>query len=262
MKLREIVYMILDELKLFSDDATYTEDHIKFLVGKHRALLLQQMQQDSKNLMSSSNYQTLCLSLEEVQVSPSSPFPHNVSSECSLGSNFNIVPGQNAILFLRTTVKIPSMMSQFTPLISTPNYYISNIVYVTPERMRFVGFNKFMKNIIYCSLNPDGYLYLTCNNTHYTELTNIRVSGIFEDFEEAAELSCDNAGVTDPLDMEFPLDPALTPQLIQNVLKELLGAIYRPKDPANNASDDLADLATFLRQNVKSRLAKQITEDE
>ena len=41
MKLREIVYMILDELKLFSDDATYTEDHIKFLVGKHRALLLQ-----------------------------------------------------------------------------------------------------------------------------------------------------------------------------------------------------------------------------
>lgn len=254
--------MILDELKLFSDDATYTEDHIKFLVGKHRALLLQQMQQDSKNLVSSSNYQTLCLTLESYQDTPSSPFPHNVSSECSLESNFNIVPGQDRVIFLRSTAKVPTMMSQFTPQITTTNYYISNIVFVTPERMRFVGFNKFMKNIIYCSLNPDGYIYFTCNNRNYESLRNIRISGIFEDFEEAAELSCSNAGIDDPLDMDFPLDPALTPQLIQNVLKELLGAVYRPKDIANNASDDLADLATFIRQNAKSRLAKQITEDE
>lgn len=261
MKLREIVYMILDELKLFSDDATYTEDHIKFLVGKHRALLLQQMQENSKNLISPSNYQTVCLTVAPVELSPSSPFPNNVTSECSLISNFNIVPGENSIILLKSTRKIPTMVQQFLPQISTTNYFISNIVYVTPERMRFVGFNKFMKNIIYCTC-LDGYLYMTCNNRHYESLTNIRVSGIFEDFEAAAELNCNNIHPEDSLDIDFPLDPALTPQLIQNVLKELLGAIYRPKDPANNANDDLADIASFIRQSVKPRLTKQLLDDE
>lgn len=262
MKLREIVYMILDELKLFSDDATYTEDHIKFLAGKHRALLLQQMQQDSKNIISSSNYQTLCITVEPFEASPNSPFPGEDYSGCQWGYNFNAVPDEDAVLFLRSVQKIPSMIGSFAPRISTGNYYISNIVYVTPERMRFVGFNKFMRNIIYCSLNSDGHLYFTCNNRNYERLEHLQISGIFEDYEAAADLSCSAQDVEDPLDADFPIDPALVPQLIQNVVKELLGAIYRPKDPANNANDDLADLATFLRQNTKSKLAKQIEDND
>ena len=35
---REIVYMVLDELKLESDDAYYTQDHVIFLINKYRAL--------------------------------------------------------------------------------------------------------------------------------------------------------------------------------------------------------------------------------
>jgi hypothetical protein len=37
---RDIVYMIMDELKLSSDDSYYTEDHIIFLISKYRAFLL------------------------------------------------------------------------------------------------------------------------------------------------------------------------------------------------------------------------------
>lgn len=262
MKLREIVYMILDELKLFSDDATYTEDHIKFLAGKHRALLLEQLQKDSSNIISQSNYQTLCLDVEPYEDSPNSPIPGENYTECPWGYNFNAVPGTDNVIFLRSTEKIPSMIGSFTPRISNGSYYISNIVYITPERMRFVGFNKYLYNIIYCSLNPDGYLYFTCNNRNYELLQHIQISGIFEDYELAADLSCNASEIDDPLDADFPIDPSLVPQLIQNVMKELLGAIYRPKDPANNANDDLADLATFLRQNTKSKLAKQITDDD
>lgn len=262
MKLREIVYMILDELKLFSDDATYTEDHIKFLVGKHRALLLQQQQQDSKNLISPSNYQALCIDLEQAQMQPVNPFPGSIFPFCPHQYNYNVDHDSNSIIVLKSTVKIPTMMSQFTPQINTTNFFLSNIVFITSERMKFVGYNKFMRNIIYCAIGSDGYLYMTSNNRGYENLEHIVVNGIFEDFEAAAELSCEDANVEDPLDAEFPLDPALTPQLVQNVLKELLGSIYRPKDPANNANDDLADLASFMRQNLKSKLAKQIADDD
>ena len=44
------------------------------------------------------------------------------------------------------------------------------------------------------------------------------------------------------------------------VVKELLGASYRPEDSENNASDDIANLASFIQRNAKSSLAKQLTD--
>ena len=40
MTVKEIVYMILDEVKKQSDDAYYTEEHIIFLASKYGAFLL------------------------------------------------------------------------------------------------------------------------------------------------------------------------------------------------------------------------------
>jgi len=40
MTYKEIIYLILDELKMSSDDSYYTEDHVKFLCNKYRTLLL------------------------------------------------------------------------------------------------------------------------------------------------------------------------------------------------------------------------------
>jgi len=48
--------------------------------------------------------------------------------------------------------------------------------------------------------------------------------------------------------------------MVELVVKELLGVNYRPKDNQNNAADDLADIASFVRRNIKSQLAKQMTE--
>jgi hypothetical protein len=46
--------------------------------------------------------------------------------------------------------------------------------------------------------------------------------------------------------------------LIELVVKELVGAAWRPRDNENNAADDLASLASFIRQNTKSALQKQM----
>jgi hypothetical protein len=40
--------------------------------------------------------------------------------------------------------------------------------------------------------------------------------------------------------------------MIELIVKELLGVNYRPDDTINNNMDDLADLAAFVRRNMKS----------
>lgn len=61
---RELVYMVLDELKAKSDDFYYTEDHIIFLLDKYRAFLLKQKYSDIKKQIPKSNFQNLQLNLE------------------------------------------------------------------------------------------------------------------------------------------------------------------------------------------------------
>ena len=65
---REAIYMCLDLLKGISDDFTYTEEHIAYLLDKCRALLLKQRYgNDPRKLVPYSNYQTLSVSIEPLQ---------------------------------------------------------------------------------------------------------------------------------------------------------------------------------------------------
>lgn len=112
--------------------------------------------------------------------------------------------------------------------------------------------------MIYATEGPDNYLYLRSDNPQVFYIENIRFTAVFSDAEEASKLECDQTGNCDILDKEFPLEDALIPTLIAYVVKELTGAIYKPKDPINNANDDLANLASFINNNVKSNLQKQI----
>ena len=45
---REMVYMVLDELKLFSDDSSFTEEHVRFLLDKYRMYILKQQYEKEK----------------------------------------------------------------------------------------------------------------------------------------------------------------------------------------------------------------------
>lgn len=236
MKLREIVYLCLDELKGFSDDFSYTEEHIIFLITKFRAFLLKQRYSDIKKQVPNSNYQDICLELE--------PFS---SDSC------------NGNTYLKSTTKVPDLMSigsiKVSPNNSLDNY---NICYVTKDRFKFTGNNKYLQNIIYCTLDTDNFIYLKSNNPQFIYLKKMKMSGIFEDVELASSLSCDTNKECDSLDIEFPLESALVPPLVELVIKELLGATYRPEDSINNSTDDLANLASFLRRNTKSDITKAL----
>lgn len=224
---KELVYMCLDELKLYSDDALYTEEHIMFLLGKYRTFLIKQRYSDVKKQIPESNYQTICLDLIEVPAISGEP--------CEGGS------------YLRSKEKIPFLMKIGNPRVYPIDYYQGEITYVSRDRMRYVGYNKYLQNIIYASLGPDNYLYFKSFNPQFLYLEKIRMTGIFEDTLAASELQCpDKNGniVCDVLDREFPIENALIPPLIQLVVEELTKAEYKPEDKENNSDDDLSEVVS------------------
>ena len=224
---KELVYMCLDELKLYSDDALYTEEHIMFLLGKYRTFLIKQRYSDVKKQIPESNYQTICLDLIEVPAISGEP--------CEGGS------------YLRSKEKIPFLMKIGNPRVYPIDYYQGEITYVSRDRMRYVGYNKYLQNIIYASLGPDNYLYFKSFNPQFLYLEKVRMTGIFEDTLAASELQCpDENGdtVCDVLDREFPIENALIPPLIQLVVEELTKAEYKPEDKENNSDDDLSEVTS------------------
>lgn len=224
---KELTYIVLDELKLYSDDASYTEEHVMFLLDKYRAFLLKQRYSDVKKQIPESNYQTICLDLIEVPAISGEP--------CEGGS------------YLRSKEKIPFLMKIGIPRVYPIDYYQGEITYVSRERMKYVGHNKYLQNIIYCSLGPDNYLYFKSINPQYLYLEKARMTGIFEDPQAASELQCPNENgdtVCDVLDRKFPIEDALIPPMIELVVKELLGAEYRPEDKTNDAKDELSEVVS------------------
>ena len=238
MTYREVVYAILDLLKQSSDDSYYTQEHVLFLASKMRAAILKQAYSNIKKEIPESNYQTICLDL----------IPAIDDEPCEGGS------------YLRSQQEIPATLTIGNTQIYPVDYYQGEITFVSRERMRYVGHNKWLQNIIYASLGPDQHLYFKSSNPQYMYLKKVRMTGIFEDAESAAELQCDSEGekTCDVLDTPFPLEEGLVTSLIELAVKFLSGSIYKPKDPDNDASDNLSNIVTFLRQNLKSQLQKQI----
>jgi hypothetical protein len=232
MLVKEIVYEILDEIKANSDDAFFTEDHVIFLIKKYRSFLIKKEQDKEKNttdVASEFEYQQICLDLEKVEAIP--------GLHCEGG------------YYLRTTEAIPKILEGTQPKVYPSDFYGNiNVVFVSRDRMRYVGTNRYLQNIIYTSIGPDLHLYMKSSNPQFLYLegdNKLRMTAIFEDFDAASELLCDAEGNSTPcdvLDSTFPIRDYLVPPLIELVVKELIGANYRPMDEVNNAKDNNAGL--------------------
>lgn len=239
MKIKELVYMVLDEIKGLSDDFTYTEDHVIFLLNKYRTSLLKQKYKDDKETMHSSNFQTISLTLKD-----------------SLQNKDYLLERQ----YKQSNELVPQILTDKGIRVYPETQFLDNadIAFITEDRMRYVGYNKYLKNAVYATLHND-YLYITSRNLDIMDLEQVYLSAVFEDAIEAIKAISEDA---DLLEEDFPMEDSLTPLLIQSVIKELLGAAYRPKDQQNNANDDLADMIAFMRRNMKSAYQKQIEGDD
>lgn len=231
---KEIVYLCLDELKLTSDDSHFVEEHVLFLADKYRGLLIKQHYKDIRKEIPESNYQTICVDLKQVNAIDGTP--------CT-GADY-----------MKSLQEIPNMMQVGKQKISSLDYFQGNFAYTNNERFKYVGSNKYLKNQIYGTIAPDNHLYLKSSNPQMYYLEKVKVTGIFEDSSKAAELQCPDASGEKPcdvMDMEFPIEEALIPPMIELIVKELSGHVYQPADNENNATDDLDRLASYIARNMK-----------
>lgn len=242
--MREIVYFCLDAVKALNGDSHITEEHVVFLANQYRLFLIEQKKKkEGEASLSSANEQTICIDLEKVDAIPGLEYCNGY--------------------YLRSIQEIPELVNKDTVKINFTDYFNIMTAFVSHERFKYVGHNKYLRNIIYATLGPDNHIYLNGANPQYLYLENskVKVTGIFEDAAKAGELLCDDEGNScDMLDSGFPLETDLVPQLLELVIKELLGVNYRPKDTYNSSSDELSDLASFVRRNMKNTMARQMTE--
>lgn len=240
---RELSNMVLDLLKANSaDDGYYTLEHCIFLLDKSRANLLNNKYENKPLTPLESNYQTICLDVE-------------------LKDNIEGLPCEGKILESKET--IPDSLSITDPIVSGSSYFLSErMTYVSPERFRFVGHNKWLQDIIYFT-EFNNKVYIKSVNPQYKYLKQIKYKSIFENPSKAAEMSCNKDNNTcDMLDTDFPLEEGLQQALIELTAKELATGIYKPADNNNDASDDLSNLHSFIARNAKSSLQKQIDGDD
>ena len=155
---RELIYMVNDEVKLLSDDSTYTEDHILFLLKKYRTYLIEQKYLREKGLINDDNKQRICVELETV----------NTDDPCGNGS------------YLKSKEKIPTQMSISSMKIYDINGFpLDKIAFVPFSRLAYIGHNKYLKSIIYCAKGMDDYLYFDSSNPQSMYLNKIVIDGIF-----------------------------------------------------------------------------------
>lgn len=229
MLVKEIVYYILDAVKAISDDTIITEEEVLFLLKKYRSFLVKKEQEKEKSTTDTASefeYQEICLDLEKSPAMDGTP--------CTGG------------YYLRTTKKIPKVLEGTMPRVYPMDFYQGiYVTFVPRDRMRYVGTNKYLQNIIWISLGPDLHLYLYSNNPQFLYLKKLRMTAIFEDFDEATDLLCDcncNDTSCDVLDAVFPIRDYLVPTLIELCEKEILGVAYRPKEHENDAKDNIPDI--------------------
>lgn len=239
----QIIYMVLDILKEHSDDAYYTEEHILFLAKKMRALLLERKYKNRRNgtftEMSGENEQQLCIELE-----PAAMLPFGCSGN-----------------WLRSKKEIPELISGSNASVFTVNDLLqSQVTFIPAERMPYVGYNKWLRNIIYAARSSDNHLYLSGNNSQFMFLDKVGMNGVFADPEEAAKLSpenCDGTGGCDIMKQDFPLEDSLVPSCIELVVQELIGSRFAPEDKRNNAKDDFNEAG--VTQSKANQAADRIS---
>lgn len=213
--------MVLDQLKLQSDDTNYTTDHIVFLANKARALLLPTLIKQGLLQISEAIMQELCLDMV--------PVDRMTGSHC-MGK------------MLVSTEALPFIMMigdlNVIARLYQPDYPFIEFTFVDFQRAKHIGRNKYLETINYATILPDLRLAIISNNPQVLYLKKLRLKAIFNDPSAALELACEKEEACDSLDLSFPGDDILVGAVIKQLVQDLSSVAYLPKDVVNNSTDD------------------------
>ena len=241
---REIVYMVLDQNKLSNDDSYIEPEHVLYIVSKLRAYLLTSKYQKMKSQLSNSNLQTIIVQME--------PLAETCCSDMYIAKSVNKVPNLLLLNNYEGLIKV------------SPNSYcyVDKLNYVDAARFPHVGYNKWVPNQTYITIDYDGYLYIKSKDSNILDLEELKLTAVFEDAETAAKMTvkhneCDDANVPcDVMDMEFPLEEGLITLLIDHATNAIYAAMSKPQDIKNSANDELSSIIQYVNALLKDRYRK------
>lgn len=211
---RELIHMVLDSIKGRSDDFTFNEYHVKFLLDKYRALLLKNRYQRNTNI-NEANY-------SEIQV--------DLIKEVTCDKTL-----------LKTSIQIPyPIIGDVKVHLLGPN--MGDTVHTSYNAFKYVGSGKFSSSTLYSAYFPDRHIYFKSSNSQFLHLENVLIRGVFDNREH----------ITD-LDSDFNTEEALIPQILDQVIKQLLQAEYYTDDSTNNAKDDIPDKMLMANAALQRR---------
>lgn len=181
MTYAEVVYMILDELKLSSDDSYFNEYHVLTLADKYRAMILKQRYKDIRKQVPYSNYQEILFTVKKRTDGTNhfmdllnagtnnTSYINNSTLEtnyyCSADDDFIVnrtEPDGNEKIVKRG---FPMLINIGNPSVYLDDYNRTMITLTSREHARYVGGNKFMRNILYAFIEPNKGLYVKIPDT-------------------------------------------------------------------------------------------------
>lgn len=220
MTLREIIFDIKEIIQSYSDDSSVSEEHLAFIINNKRNLLLRQFLSNLKKPMPKEAMQLICLNLED---------DPNCTEDRKL---------------LRSTIKVPATMQStgrsnivkaFSSDISLSKYL--NVV--DYHRFPFVGSERFNTRQIYITVDPDSYLKVYNPKNLHLFMEEIQIEGIFENPEEAYDLSCNaSANDCDFFDAQYPIESSLIDPIKSQILNEFTLKLQVPQDTTNDGEDN------------------------
>jgi hypothetical protein len=234
---RELVYSVLDELKIFSDDSVWETDHIVSLLIKYRGLLFTQKYKGKKVEIPFAYYQRLKVDF--------------------------INENMNAGL-VKSIKQLPNILDitniyQYT-FIHTDGMNSFNMNFINPQRFKNVGYNKWLKNQVYITIDLDNKMYAKSPVYNLTGLDSTNIEFLLVDESDIQIISehtsngflyydtiLDNPiegyrfnddNTLDVLDFIFPCEESLIQPIIDLCIKEISVINGIPRDATNNATDD------------------------
>lgn len=231
--------MVLDQLKMRSDDSPFNEDHVMFLLNNFRSVILKQRYENLRKDAHISNFQTICVPLAPDK-------------------------GCNPSWVQKSLKTLPSMVNLNGSEhihIHPPKDFTRNVLFtiVNNSRFKVCGNGKWQSNFIYATIGFDQHLYLKSQAPELKYLEMLEIDGLFDDPTAAYLQSCEATGVTDCniKDQPYPLEMALIPLMIQMTAQSLAGSLYNPIDDVNNASDDISNIGSMQAAAAAQRYTPQ-----
>lgn len=221
MTYREMIYIVLEQVKGLSDDFKFNEEHVKFLLDRYRSYYIKKYYSQATSLLPQSLFQTKTIELEEY-------------GDCCSNQ-------------LRSVDKIPDTLIG-SHIVTTANEFGDRINFLPSKQYKAAGNSKFYTKGIFATIGSDKHLYIKSNNPNISFIECVSVSGVFDN-----PSSIINNEDCEPLDIEFPIDGSLAVLVIQSTINDLTNSAYKQSDVVNDGRDGIENMPN----NVAAALAKR-----